>query len=32
MIILAGFMTITVVGVAYVWAYDTLAERFGWEQ
>jgi len=31
MIILAGFMTITIVGVAYTALYDALAERFGWE-
>ena len=31
MIILAGFMTITVVGVTYVAIYDALAKRFGWE-
>jgi len=32
MMILAGFMTITIVGVAFTWAYDVLAERYGWEQ
>ena len=31
MIILAGFMLITIIGVAYVALYDALAARYGWE-
>ena len=31
MIILAGFMSITVVAVAFTALYDALAARYGWE-
>ena len=31
MILLAGFMSITIVGVAFTWLYDALAARYGWE-